>query len=160
MTQIDPYKPEDLEDILAVTLRSWAPVFQLMREDIPDYVYNAFYPQGWRARQTADVKATCLDRETELWVARTDDRVSGYLGLRVHVEDAIGEVYIIAVDPAFQRQGIGGDLLTFALDWMRERNLKIALVETGDDRGHAAARARYEKAGFERYPVARYFKRL
>ena len=29
-----------------------------------------------------------------------------------------------------------------------------------ETRGHAPARASYENAGFERYPVARYFRKL
>jgi hypothetical protein len=33
-------------------------------------------------------------------------------------------------------------------------------VETGDDPGHAPARAAYERTGFERWPVARYFREL
>jgi hypothetical protein len=36
----------------------------------------------------------------------------------------------------------------------------MVMVETGGDPGHAAAQAGYEAAGFERWPVARYFKNL
>ena len=50
--------------------------------------------------------------------------------------------------------------MSFAFDWMRKRGLAIAMVETGDDRGHAPARVAYESAGFARYPVARYFRKL
>ena len=160
MTEIRKYTPHDLDDVLELTLRAWAPVFPLMQEDIPGYVYDAFYPKGWRARQLADVTATCAGDETDMWVARSGDQMVGYIGLRVHPEDSMGEIYIIAVDPDYQRQGIGTALMTFAFDWMRERNLKMAFVETGGDRGHAPARASYERVGFERYPVARYFKEL
>jgi hypothetical protein len=38
--------------------------------------------------------------------------------------------------------------------------MAMVMVETGGDPGHAAARASYEAAGFERWPVARYFKSL
>ncbi|MEG3941431.1 hypothetical protein QT995_25235 [Microcoleus sp. S36b_A3] len=34
------------------------------------------------------------------------------------------------------------------------------MVETGGDPGHERARHTYEKAGFELFPVARYFKKL
>lgn len=46
------------------------------------------------------------------------------------------------------------------IDWMRERGLSMVMVETGGDRGHAPSRATCEAAGFERYPVARYFRKL
>ena len=160
MTEIRRYTPKDIDAVLRVTEVAWAPVFPLMQEDIPDYVYDAFYPEGWNKRQLADVKTMCSDGVTEIWIAESEGVLSGYLGLRVHPEDSMGEIYIIAVDPAFQRKGVGQALMTFAFDWMRERKLKMAFVETGGDRGHAPARASYESVGFEPYPVARYFKKL
>jgi hypothetical protein len=48
----------------------------------------------------------------------------------------------------------------FALERLEEAGMKIALVETGGDPGHAAARHTYEKAGFVLLPIARYFKNL
>ena len=41
----------------------------------------------------------------------------------------------------------------------RDAGMNMVVVETGGDPGHALARATYEKAGFERWPVARYVKR-
>ena len=43
---------------------------------------------------------------------------------------------------------------------MRSAGMQIVMVETGDDPGHAASRATYESIGFERWPVARYFREL
>lgn len=160
MIDLLPYTKEFHSDILGITIRSWEPVFPLFEEDIPDYVYQSFYPDGWQARQLADVTSMCEDRETDIWIAQVNGRSAGYIGLRVHPEDSMGEIYIIAVDPYFQRQGIGRHLLNHAFEWMRKKDLNMAFVETGDDRGHAPARASYESMGFERYPVARYFKRL
>ena len=160
MTEIIPYAPRYLDDVLSITRAAWSPVFPLMRNDIPRYVFDAFYPDGWLKRQLADVEATCLDDETDMWVAVTDEILSGFLGLRAHEEDSMGEIYIIAVDPAHQRRGIGAALMDFAFEWMHTRGLAMAMVETGGDRGHAPARATYESAGFARYPVARYFRKL
>ncbi|MBI1340311.1 GNAT family N-acetyltransferase [bacterium] len=160
MVEIVPYTPDRLDAVLALTLRAWEPVFPLMQKDIPDYVFDAFYPDGWRKRQMADVEAMFRGAEAEMWVALVEGALAGYLGLRVHPDDQMGEIHIIAVDPDHQRKGVGAALMTFAFDWMRSRGLKMAFVETGGDRGHAPARASYERMGFERYPVARYFKRL
>lgn len=154
------YSDEHLERVLRITRAAWSPVFPLMREEVPSYVYEAFYPAGWLQRQLHDVEATCNDIETEIWLAMLDQTIAGFVGLRVHNEDSMGEIYIVAVDPAFQRLGVGRALLDFSFAWMREQDLKIALVETGADRGHEPARATYESMGFERYPVARYFKEL
>jgi GNAT superfamily N-acetyltransferase len=72
----------------------------------------------------------------------------------------MGEIYMVAVDPDFQSRGIGSALIEFALDWMKQAGMAIAMVETGGDPGHAPARHTYEKAGFELLPIARYFKKL
>jgi len=160
MTEIIAYTSDHLGAVLKLTERAWEPVFPLMRDEIPNYVYEAFYPDGWQKRQLADVEATCLDQDTEMMIALTGGRVSGYLGLREHLEDSMGEIYIIAVDPDYQRQGVGAALMAYGFEWMRKRGLSMAMVETGGDLGHSPSRASYESAGFERYPVARYFRKL
>lgn len=159
-TEIVPYEPVHLKDILDISMLAWDPVFPLMKKEIPGYVYSAFYPDGWEARQLADISEVCRDNETSVWVALRDDKVSGFVGVRVHDEDSMGEIYVIAVHPAYQRQGIASALMSFAFDWLRQRDLKMVMVETGGDAGHAQSRATYENAGFERYPVARYFRKL
>ena len=136
------------------------PVFPLMEADIPQYVYDAFYPKGWEARQRADVEAICRDDNTSVWIALMGDELAGFVGLRVHRADCMGEIYIIAVDPSFQRRGVGHALLNFSFEWIRSRGLAMVMVETGGDRGHEPSRATYESAGFDRYPVARYFRKL
>jgi GNAT superfamily N-acetyltransferase len=155
---IHRFEADQLDALLALTVRAWAPVFPLMEADIPAFVYRAFYPEGWEARQRKDVAAICQDTNTEVWVAMLGDQLAGYVGLRAHEADSMGEVHILAVDPAFQRRGIGRALLDFSCEWIRQRGLSMAFVETGGDRGHAPSRATYESAGFERYPVARYFR--
>lgn len=159
--EIVPFeKATHLDDLLALTVRAWEPVFPEMEKAIPDYVYHNFYPNGWEARQIDDVRRMCDDPDIDLRVALSEGKLAGYMGLRKHVEDSMGEIYIVAVDPQHQKFGIGKALMEFALNWMRDRNLAMAMVETGADPGHAPSRATYESAGFERYPVARYFRKL
>src|SRR5918994_924829 len=63
-------------------------------------------------------------------------------------------------DPDYQGGGIGTALTEFALDRLEDAGMKVAMVETGGDPGHAAARRTYEKAGYVLLPIARYFKSL
>jgi hypothetical protein len=51
-------------------------------------------------------------------------------------------------------------LTMFALDKLKDAGMMVAIVETGGDPGHAAARRTYEKAGYTVLPIARYFKNL
>lgn len=144
---INPLAPDQIDDLVDMAIRIWAPVFPSMQADIPDYVYGAFYPEGWEARQRADVGSMCQDGVTEVHVAFVEGAMAGFVGLQAHPEDRMGVVHILGVDPAFQRHGVG-------------RGLSMAMVETGGDRGHAPSRATYEAAGFERHPVAQYFRKL
>jgi RimJ/RimL family protein N-acetyltransferase len=47
-----------------------------------------------------------------------------------------------------------------ATDWLHRSGMRIAMVETGGDAGHAAARRVYARAGYTPLPVVRYFKAL
>lgn len=158
--QVTRYDPNRLSDVLELAIRAFTPVFPLLKAEIPQYIFDAFYPDGWDVRQRKDVEAVCNDSGTEVWLIDVEGDLAGFVGLRAHSEDSMGEVYIIAVDPSFQRRGVGRALLEFSLQWMRSRGLNMAMVETGGDQGHAPSRATYESAGFARYPVARYFRKL
>lgn len=80
--------------------------------------------------------------------------------MKLHAEDRMGEIYMIAVDPDFQRRGTAAALTQHSLAWLKQAGMTTAMVETGGDPGHAPARRTYESAGFRMLPIARYFKKL
>lgn len=154
------YAPTDKSHVVALSLRAWASVFEQFEPAVPDYVYKAFYPDGWAERQAADV-ATILDSEdTEITVATRGETIVGWVGIRLHPADHMGEIHILAVDPAHQRRGVATALLNDAFARIRAAGMAMVMVETGDDPGHLPSRSTYERAGFERWPVARYFRKL
>ena len=122
-------------------------------------VYEAFHPEGWEVAQRKSVEATCDDEAVHTWVWEEQGRVVAFVAVKRH-SDELGEIYMIAVDPDYHRRGIARSLTNFAVDWLRESGVSVAMVETGADPGHAPARATYENCGFELFPVARYFKKL
>jgi GNAT superfamily N-acetyltransferase len=67
---------------------------------------------------------------------------------------------MLAVDPDAHEQGIGTDLTQHATAWLRDNGMRVAMIGTGGDPGHAPARRTYEKAGYTLIPMARYFKAL
>jgi len=158
--EITSYTPADEAEVLELSLRAWELVFEKMEPAVPDYVYRAFYPQGWAARQTADIRACLANPDVSAFVARDGGTLVGWIGLLTHREDRMGEIHILAVDPRAQRRGVARALMDHALRVFRDAGLEIVLVETGDDPGHAPSRATYEAHGFERWPVARYFRKL
>ena len=158
--QIEPYDPRHLDAVIRLSLRAWTPVFDSIQNAMNADVYQAFYPNHWRVSQQKAVEDVCAAEDTKVWVAIDAGSTVGFVAVKLHSEDSMGEIYMVAVDPDFQSRGIGSALIQFALAWMKDAGISIAMVETGGDPGHAPARHTYEKVGFELFPVARYFKKL
>jgi ribosomal protein S18 acetylase RimI-like enzyme len=158
--RIEPYAIHHLDAVVRLSLRSWTPVFDSIRQSMNADVYRVFYPEDWRVSQQKAVEDVCAAEDTNVWVAVDADAIVGFVAVKLDSESSMGEIYMVAVDPDFQGRGIGTALTAFALEWMKEAGMSIAMVETGGDPGHAPARHTYEKAGFELWPVARYFKKL
>lgn len=158
--EIEPYASRHRDAVVRLALRAWAPVFDSIQNTMNAEVYQAFYPDHWQESQQKAVEAVCAGEDTHVWVARDADSILGFVAVKLHLADSMGEIYMVAVDPEVQGRGIGSALTEFALSWMKEAGMAIAMVETGGDPGHAPARHTYEKAGFELWPVARYFKKL
>ena len=145
---------------MRLSLAAWAPVFDSFRQILGAGIYRAIWPD-WRESQRECIEAVCRDGSgTTVLVAEVDGLVVGFLAYEVQPKDRTAEVTLLAVDPAYQNQGIGTELNLVALDRMRERGVELARVETGGDASHAPARRSYEKAGYTGLPLVRYFKKL
>ncbi len=143
-----------------LSLSAWRGVFPKLRNDVPDYVYDNFWPQGWEVRQKTEVSNMLDSQPEKIWLAFQGEVLAGFVGIAIHPEDRMGEVAIIAVSPDRQRRGIGKALMEFAEEQIRAIGMKMVMVETVGDTGHEPARCTYESLGYERWPVARYFKKL
>ena len=73
MLRITPYTPEQREELLQLAMRSWEPVFPLTQSSVPPFVYESFYPNGWRERKWHDL-AQVLDDEPETVVCDKEAR--------------------------------------------------------------------------------------
>ena len=158
--QIEPYKAHQFDAVVRLSLKAWSLVFDSIQNMMEAEVYRAFYPDDWRVSQQKAVEDVCIAEDSNVWVAIEANSTIGFVAVELHSDDSMGEIYMIAVDPDYQNRGVGTALTEFALNWMKEKGMSIAMVETGDDRAHAPARHTYEKAGFGLFPVSRYFKKL
>ena len=155
--EVRPYAGQDADRVVELSLAAWEPVFASCARVLGDDLNDRVYPD-WRAHQTGAVRAALAENES--WVSVDEGTISGFVNVILDEVEDSGEIYMIAVDPAFHRRGIASRLTGFAADEMTRRGLSLATLATGGDPGHAAARATYEKAGFTPFPQVWYAKRI
>lgn len=157
--KIQPYDDSKLDAIVRLSLRAWEPVFDSIRKAMDPDVYREQHPD-WRVTQKDAVESVCADVETRVWTASEGSQTIGFVAVKLHSDERLGEIYMIAVDPKSQRRGVATALTKHALAWFKESGMTTVMVDTGGDPGHAPARRTYESAGFRPFPIARYFKKL
>ena len=157
--QIRPMAEDDLEAVVHLSLLAWEPVFNSFEQVLGSKIYKLIYPD-WQKAQSEAVTVTCQDENISVWVADAKSFVAGFVACTFDHEKKEGEVYMLAVHPEHQNQGIGTKLNLFALERMKENGMALVSVGTGGDPGHAPARRSYEKAGYIPLPIVRYYKAL
>jgi GNAT superfamily N-acetyltransferase len=158
--RIRPFHPDDRRAVVDLSLRAWAPVFPAVAQVLAGSgVYEALHPD-WREDQRRAVQAVCADDGMHVWMAEVDAAVAGFVAARLDRDSRLGEIYMLAVDPAFQRRGVGSALTAFASTWLADQGMTVAMIDTGADPGHAPARRVYEQAGYTALPGVKYFKKL
>jgi ribosomal protein S18 acetylase RimI-like enzyme len=159
--EIREFTEDDLEAVVAFSLRAWEPVFDSVRAVLGDDIFLRLHPD-WRESQAQSVGSICMNDERDVFVAVIDGRRPiGFVAVALDAfHERMGAIEIIGVDPDHQMHGIGAQLTEFALAHMKARGMDIAVVETGGDSGHAPGRALYEATSFTLLPIARYFRLL
>jgi len=158
--RIRPFEDRDAKAVVDLSLRAWAPVFESLEQVLGSEIFRRMHPD-WREDQRRAVEEALAAKKGRVWVAELDGAAVGFVAIEVHhPERNMGEISMLAVDPDHQNGGIGTVMTEFALERLKDAGMKIAMVETGGDPGHASARRTYEKAGFVLLPIARYFKNL
>lgn len=127
---IRSYAPEDAYDIIAVNARAFAHHPEQGAMDAEDF-----------ARRTS---ADWFD-PAGLFVAERDGRIVGFHWTKV--EDRIGEVYVVGIDPGEQGGGLGTALTARGLRHLYEQGLPV--VELYVEGDNAPALAVYQKLGFQ-----------
>ena len=158
--QIRLFDHSDINDIVELSLLAWEPVFTAWQRILGPHLYPiAIYPD-WRKSQGELVEKFCRDEKMHTWVTEVDGKVVGFVVYELNDSNKIGEVQLLAVHPEYQNRGIGTELNNFALQKLKESGMRLAVVGTGGDEGHAPARRSYEKAGYTGLPLVRYYKDL
>jgi GNAT superfamily N-acetyltransferase len=157
---IRPASHDDMEALVQLSLLAWVPVFRSFKHILGSSIYPLLYPD-WERQQREEVERVFKnDAHFFVWIAEKASIITGFIVYTCNKEEETGEVELLAVHPDYQNQGIGTALNTLALDKMKAEGVKLAIVATGGDPGHAPARRSYEKAGYTALPLVRYYKDL
>ena len=98
---------------------------------------------------------TLKRREAEPWfdpagflLHERDGRLAGFCWTKVHHDHspALGEIYVVAVDPDFQGRRLGRALVLAGLDWLARRGVTVGMLYVDSDNANAVHL--YEDLGF------------
>ncbi len=99
--------------------------------------------------------ATLVEREKEPWfdpdgllILEEGGQVAGSCWTKIHADTdpAMGEIYVIGVDPRFHGRGWGRALTEAGLDWLAHRGLTVGMLYVDAD--NVAAVSMYRSMGF------------
>ncbi|AKE88741.1 mycothiol synthase [Rhodococcus sp. WB1] len=120
---------------------------------------------AWHPEQGRWTERDVAQRRSESWFdpagvflafdEQDPDRLLGFHWTKVHAatadQPAIGEVYVVGIDPGAQGRGLGRLLTLAGLRYLRERGLGAVLLYVEGD--NDAALRTYGRLGFERFHV-------
>lgn len=144
-----------------IRIKAFVPVFASFRNILGEEIYEI--AQKHEDESQADHLVSLFDEESpwEVYVTEEDERLVGFIAIRMDRSKLIGEIGLNAVDPDHAGKGIGTGLYKFAVAHMKKAGMRVATVATGGDESHAPARKAYEKAGFNvRIPSYWYCQKL
>lgn len=153
-------REDDVDGLVDLTLLAFVPVFKSFRRLLGPVIYSQIWPD-WRKSQREAVESFSRDPGSRVvLVAEVDGKVVGLVVYQPDNRSKKAEVVFLAVHPDYQNRGVGTQLNKHALEEMQLAGVHLAIVETGGESSHAAARRTYEKAGYTALPLVRYFKKL
>ena len=81
--QIREFREEDLDAVVAFSLRAWEPVFESLREVLGDKIFLRLHPD-WRSNQAEAVKSSCLNEQRDVFVAVADGKPVGFAAVALN----------------------------------------------------------------------------
>jgi ribosomal protein S18 acetylase RimI-like enzyme len=118
--------------------------------------YGQLGGKPWLEWKWPEVENSCRERPHEVIVSEIDGKVVGFASYRLDLVRQIGTIGNNTVDPAYRGLGIGSAMHTRVLQRIRDAGMRFAEVTVALNEGHTAARAMYERAGFEKVVDSRY----
>ena len=147
MIHIRPIAQEDISACVAFGLEAFRPVFASYRQEYGDDLFARMRPD-WENAKASLIEATCSATDSAAWVVEVAGDVAGLVALSTDAATGLGDLRLLAVDPAQQRQGLGTALVRHALDELKQAGMAYATAYTRDHPGHLPVRQALGGCGF------------
>jgi len=121
------YQASDLGELKRITLEGFEGIA------IDQNVEMALGQLGghdWRWRKARHVDDDVAANPQGIFVAEQDGNVLGYISTRIDREASKGRIPNLAVDKASRAQGIGRQLIEYAMAYFRSEGMAFAMIET------------------------------
>jgi ribosomal protein S18 acetylase RimI-like enzyme len=127
---IRPYRESDRETLKAITVEAFASV--AIEHNI-EQAFGTIAGHDWQWRKARQIDEDCTAPGAAIWVAE-DERgeIVGYVTTRLDHEAGIGLIPNLAVKERLRGQGLGRQLIEYALERFRAAGLELARIETLD----------------------------
>ena len=143
------FEPSDFDDVKAVSLLAFTPIYDSFRRILGDAIFAYSHPD-WTQPHLEWMEKICVpNSEYHPHVVMRGSALVGFFSYTMDTEKRTGEFGINFVHPEHQNQGIGNAMYAHITEQMRNAGIKLVTVSTGGDPSHAPARRAYEKAGFD-----------
>ncbi|MFK7777232.1 MAG: GNAT family N-acetyltransferase [Gimesia sp.] len=141
--KIRPYQPADLTILKEITVEAFQGVS--IDESI-EQEHGLINGHDWKWRKAAHVEADARREPEGIFIAEVDGRIAGYISTWHDSEAGIGYIPNMAFVPEHRGQGLGRQLIEYALDHFRRLNLSLAKIETLEQ--NAIGNHLYSSLGF------------
>jgi len=124
----------------------------------------------WHPEQSGMTSESLKRTRSEAWYTDEDFRIleennqiKGFCWMKLHEPSSKspsirGEIFVIAVDPYFQNQGLGRQLALSGLEWVSKKKIREVFLYVESD-NHPALKT-YDSLGFSHLSTNRCYQRL
>ena len=127
--RIRKFKPEDLDDIKAITVEGFSGVS--LDHALEEKLGGELAGHDWCWRKARHIDDDLRANSEGLFVAEADNgSVVGYITSTIDREAGKGRIPNLAVTSKARGQGLGRALIEHALDYFRSEKLEYAVIET------------------------------
>lgn len=139
---------EDLKPLELIRTSAFQAIFASFQSILGDTIYELAQRPEDEAQKEMLPSLLAQDSEWEMWNLIFEQKIAGFIAIKIDTDSLVGEIGLNAIDPDFAGQGLGSHMYQFAVQKMKEAGMKVATVATGGDPAHLPARKAYRKAGF------------